>query len=542
MNYLIDFVKDATSEQIESYLTANSCVVVKIYSAFDNVYLVTASGEPQPDLIVESIINDEANPIQLLGEVQIDNPTLPTTIFSTEDQKDWWKNYVMDEIDFEAAQVELARRGQRSQIYLMDSGVNAAHPDFAEARIENLFAFNSDFTDTRGHGTALASVMVGKTCGLTDAKIKVVKIFDTNSETRQSDMLNALEAILQDFLLNAAAPSVLNCSWSIAKNSYIETKLQQLIDVGIYVVASAGNSGVPIDQVTPASMNTVLTIGSFNEDLTPSNFSNYTDPSVIGLNQSETNSGELDGWAPGEQIWVATVDGNFGYGAGTSIAAAIHSATLAYNLTYGTDIQGNLLINRQNQDIPFLLKNSLGRENLLNLSDPKYANSKNRVSTILSDYHPMVWGEPTLNIGVLVGRVWYIALFDPTKTKSAYLVDDTIEGISLNSNGELIIAPTQVDGGYKIQTTTLQVTDLNDQVTEMQLKMAIVDPNFDRQNLPEDDPLLDINLAEAECCVDVPCVPNGGNTACVYTVACYGGAMCAPTGTKGGTVTGCECN
>ena len=194
-----------------------------------------------------------------------------------------------------------------------------------------LYSITGSFDDTVGHGTAIASIISGRTCGLTDATIKVVKIFDPTVATKQSDILAALDAIATDFT-SQSSPGIINMSWSIAKNSFIDSRIQSLIDVGAIVVCSAGNSGVPIENVTPASISSALTIGAYNTEFEPCDFSNYTGSS-LSLTQNETNRGALDGWAPGIDIWSAGLNDSFYYVSGTSISAAIATCGLAYNFS-----------------------------------------------------------------------------------------------------------------------------------------------------------------------------------------------------------------
>ena len=204
---------------------------------------------------------------------------------------------------------------------MLDSGIDLTHSEFTGKDISLVYSLTGDFNDTNGHGTGLASLMVGNTCGVTSTSIKVVKIFDDNQPTKQSDFLHALDAILTDMNSNINKFSIINCSWAINKNIYIEDKIKHLINAGALVVASAGNSGKPIEEVTPASMPDVLTIGAYNSDFVPCDFSDYSNPSVVSLTQGQVNTGTLDAWAPGEQIWIANPTSK---GGGYGFAANVH--------------------------------------------------------------------------------------------------------------------------------------------------------------------------------------------------------------------------
>ena len=65
--------------------------------------------------------------------------------------------------------------GSGSVIYLVDFGVDSAHPELSNSNIVNLWSYNQDFSDPLGHGTSMASVIVGSTLGVVpDAELKSV--------------------------------------------------------------------------------------------------------------------------------------------------------------------------------------------------------------------------------------------------------------------------------------------------------------------------------------------------------------------------------
>lgn len=506
MNYIIDFVNSASDAAISAYLTANNCTTIKVYDNFAKVYLVSSNTAPVASELTESIVNDSEHVVRLLGEVvninryvNLPNPTLPGITVSTSDPHDWWKNYMLKTPDFAAPTVEFSRKGASGKVYIMDSGIEASHPEFANTQIENLFSFTDEFADTTGHGTAIGSVIAGNTCGLSAAGLKIVKIFDKDRPTLQSDLLSALDAILGDFLQNSSGLGVLNCSWSIPKNAYIEQKIRGLITAGMYVVASAGNSGVPIADVTPASMAEVLTIGSYNKDLKPSNFSNYTNPSVIDFAASEVNTGALDGWAPGEEIWVAALNGTYGYASGTSIAAAIHSCALDYN--FGDRMDGsNLSTVDQNQTVSFISNISMGRKNLLDLSDSRYTGSQNRISTIYekmampADYTPSF--ERTVRVGQTLGAL----VCNPQNTISVDILTPLPGNAVIKSNGTLVFTPTSVNGTHEVFTSKLRVTLLDNTTVDYDVVIGVLSADFDKASVPTDDPIIPITLAEQSSC------------------------------------------
>lgn len=372
MNYLINFSQSATLVEITDWLVSNNITSHSKITSSTDVYLVESEIAPIPNDIVESIAIDVNISNQLLGAVEI----IPASVGATasfDHNSDWWKTASAYEVDFDADTSTFVKHGAKTTVYIVDSGVQTDHIEFQGIEIHELFSFNGDHSDTNGHGTAIASVISGNTLGITESIIKAVKVFDNTKTTMTSDLVTAFDMILTDMLANPQSVSIVNLSWSIPKNPYIESMIQKLIDAGAFVVAAAGNNGTPIQDVTPASMEAVFTIGAYTDTFVPADFSNYT--SDIKTTPNDNNFGALDGWAPGVNIKVAVASGGLGMVSGTSIAAGIMSACLAYNSDMLYSHVGHAA------DIAYFLKaTTLLKSNLLTLDAP-YAASINALAT-----------------------------------------------------------------------------------------------------------------------------------------------------------------
>lgn len=535
MKFIIDFKNNLTEQEINTYLAGINGSVVQTFQFTERTYLVECPQEPTFDSnIHEHIINDDNHHIQLLNSTVVfdqqwgtNHLTGPTVTISTTDNKDWWKNYVVKKPKFDEVSYTIDRKGTGYVVYVMDSGCKLSHPEFAGRPVENLFTFNGDYTDKAGHGTTLASVITGNVCGVSDATVKVVRIFDPDQPTKQSDMINALDAIYQDFIANNYVNAVINCSWTISKNTFIESKFQILHEMGLVIIAAAGNSGVPIEDVTPASMNCALTIGSFNSDLEPSNFSNYTN-SATSLTQNSTNHGALDGWAPGENIYVAYLNDSYNYVAGTSIATAIQSAVVAYNLeTYSLSDARKIPHNE------FVAQSSLSRFNLLDLSDPKYNNSKNAISTMHTEVAD-VSNNTYTTLAMAVSNTNFAArICDPRAYKRLEILGTLPAGLTVN-NTALFGGMAQTVSEVTIQEVNMKLIDNNDQEFPFLFKILTV-PNDWEVGDPTNDPTLDLMLQGA--CTALSC----SNPSCFNNCGAY---LCSQYPDKGcgyGVGARCEC-
>ncbi len=489
MKYVLDFFDNIDELVIDQYLLDNNIIKIKRLSSFGKVYLVETTTSLIENEIIEKFILDTEQGIELLSFSidLVDNYT--ETTFDIEDEKNWWKVATINKIDFDQQTHTHKIRGANSTVYIIDSGITVDHPEFANANIELLHTFNGNFADNNGHGTGLSSLIVGPNCGLANPKLKVVKLFDNTQPTYQSDMLVALDTILNDYITNGKKASVVNMSWSIPKNDYINAKIQYMIDQGMYIVAAAGNNGMPIGDVTPASIPDVLTIGSFNQNLEPSSFSNYTGGSDISYTTNDVNYGALDGWAPGELIWAANKNGGYGYIAGTSAAAAIVSAAIAYDTNVFLADDGTIPSYVTTDVNSFHSTRTGFRMNLLTLSGV-YSNSLNRVATFLTSYtHPMFY---SFRMQAVAGTTKSFRIANPitvTKISTTMMLP---EHITLNSAGYITINHDYIDDAYtQMPELEFKLEQENEDIATIIFGYNIVNSQYtSMKDIYENDPSL----------------------------------------------------
>ncbi len=552
--YLIDFKDDATDESIATYLAENQCNTINMFSRLNKVYHVESDKIPPVTDIVELVQNDDESVIKLLEMIPFGHAqTDVTSDLIVSDDKNWWKIYSIQGVDLSKNETTVSIFGKKVNVYVVDSGIDITHPEFEGADVSMVYSMiPNDFTDNSGHGTAISSVIVGKSCGLTTSSLKVVKIFDKNQPTKQSDMLYALDAILEDALYSSNKVSVVNLSWSIPRNIYIENKIQHLIDAGIFVIAASGNSGVPIDDATPAAMPMVITIGAYGQDFVPSNFSNYTDPTITSLTLHPVNEGELDSWAPGEKIYCAQsseIGGGYGFTSGTSIAAGIYTAAVAYNFSQYLTSTGELSLGVSMIESPLLSINAyvttFDRSGLLDLSDSKYSSSNNAICTFKPMKDIFTVNEAPLNpnefskMAIRTGMTSILSIWGYGSI-GYEIIGDLPNWVTIENNC-IIAKPTfepsteELIEKFRISyrlypklTTTPTV--------ETYIDLYVMGKSFDHTNLPPDDPILDIvllsNPAGSNNC------PLGGGPPCTGFSCPIPTIKCKPTIPYKGT---CSC-
>jgi hypothetical protein len=213
--------------------------------------------------------------------------------------------------------------GEGQTAYVVDSGINTTISEFedavADGRIINLHSFNENFEDEVGHGTPIASLIIGKTSGVSPKGIvKNVKI-PIGQSTHISTILTAFDAILSDHLKTPSNIKVVNCSWTIPKSLVLDTKLIELQNNGLIVVAAAGNIIQNANDFSPAGLDTILAVGA----------SDPFDRVISWASGLGSNWGpDVDLFAPGIDITTTTSNGQFVEISGTSLSAAITSGAI----------------------------------------------------------------------------------------------------------------------------------------------------------------------------------------------------------------------
>jgi hypothetical protein len=270
---------------------------------------------------------------------------------------------------------------------------------------------------------------------------------------------------------------------------------------------------------------------------------------MISVTGGAVNHGELDGWAPGEEIWAAGLNGTYGYVAGTSIAAAIASAILASNLMQQVyDDSGKRVEGFEDFKISTAVINSnttiFKRPNLLDLSDPKYQNSINIIATF-SDRDNSSRNQATdeISISYRIGESRQgTRVYQSTLTKAIEWIVPLPENFLIIPDGRLYGNPVESQGpgegeSYKLYECSFTRTNLDDSQETVLINIYILPDNFEPNTIPSDDPV-HITLLE-EVCFGLPpssgCVVNGG-------VACSDScsfACCSDLTSK--STLGCQC-
>ncbi len=221
--------------------------------------------------------------------------------------------------------VDNSNWGKGVLIAILDTGVSG-HPAFgSKISSLNLVPLPADLADWNGHGTAVASLIIGRdrlTPGVAPgANILSVRIAD---DSGQSNSMLIAKGIVE--AVDAGA-SLINISLgSYGDSLLIRNALAYANQAGAIVIAAAGNEG--LDHLAyPAANEGVIAIGAVDANGTPLAFSN-SDKTLAAA-------------APGYRVNAAwTGDEAVGF-TGTSASAPIMVGAIAAAMRPGGTVQRN---------------------------------------------------------------------------------------------------------------------------------------------------------------------------------------------------------
>jgi subtilisin family serine protease len=209
--------------------------------------------------------------------------------------------------------------GEGVTVYVLDTGVDAAHPQF-EGRAEwVLNTVDQDDRDCDGHGTVVAGIAASRDYGVAKkARVRSVKVLDCTGAGTLSSLLAGIDHVATD----ARSPSVAVMSWSYGGSEVLLSAVAGLVGRGVFVASSAGNSGADDCTVAPRAFPGVLVVAN---------------STIEDRRAASSSTGRcVDIYAPGTSIRSTVPGGGIASYTGTSMAAP-HAAGVAalYKQTYG---------------------------------------------------------------------------------------------------------------------------------------------------------------------------------------------------------------
>lgn len=544
MKYILHFNDEATPGQIDEYLNTNGCTSLKVFSALAKICLVESDSKPPVTDLIEHVVENADSNIGLMAD---------SHIIPTGDEDQWWKvvSAAADsQIDSDTNTVTLRKKDAYFDAYVVDSGIMHDHPEFVNTNIHNLYSITGDYNDQRGHGTYIAGLLGGETTSLVKTNIINVKIIDADSNITIGGLVEAFDAIQTHSASRPLVPAVVNLSWTIPENEYINFIIQRLISRGVAVFASAGNSAMPMENLTPACIPGVITVGAFDKMLAPASFSNYT-------TYDSENSGIIDCWAPGVDIMVPTLDGGYGLVQGTSVAAPIAAGAYCYNLQDEDKAIVDAVQTSFMSELPFsdaVITNGVTKFKITYRKDMidmphEYADSTNSIVTYLENgvnnatrfwlYYKGDSDTIDFSFRVNADSIVAINVYDHTDVESATITSKPENSEFVLDSGLLVGTLPDLPQGelYKVYEVSTEFVSYDSTVTRMSFTITQITTDQDLLDTvtPDHDDYDIVHITLSTSC--------GGETSpagCRFN-PCPNAQLCASNGAPVKGIYPCEC-
>ncbi|NWY59766.1 PCSK9 convertase, partial [Chionis minor] len=215
-------------------------------------------------------------------------------------------------------------KGDQVEIYLLDTSVQSTHREI-EGRVlvtnfesvpeEDGTRFHRQASKCDRHGTHMAGVLSGRDAGVAaGANIRSLRVLNCQGKGTISGTLIGLEFIKATLEAQPHVPLVVLLPFAGAHSRVLNAGCRHMAQMGVVMVAAAGNYKDDACLYSPASEPEVITVGATNSE---------DQPASIGT--LGTNFGRcVDLFAPGDDIIGASSDCStcFTAQSGTSQAAA----------------------------------------------------------------------------------------------------------------------------------------------------------------------------------------------------------------------------
>ena len=202
---------------------------------------------------------------------------------------------------------------------IIDTGLNAEHETFADARLDLVRLSGDDLEPSRAiHGTAVAAILVGsrdsRSPGLIPrAPLHAVDVFHRDGGDERSDVFSLIRGLDH---LGEKGVRVINLSLAGPANEVLEETVRRLVnESGIVIVAAAGNEGPRAPPVYPAAYDGVIAVTAVDIGNT--------------IYRRAGQGTHVDIAAPGVEVWTAASISGARSKTGTSFATPFVTAAAA---------------------------------------------------------------------------------------------------------------------------------------------------------------------------------------------------------------------
>lgn len=327
---LLALVLGCQAKQFHIYVRSTNAVPPNItatlmkesveHDKLGELFLFNASNSSSIEASLDTMFGKEARSVIRLGSREIViNEVLPVAKhFSA-------LSWGLDRIDQRSGTLNglynptSGNNGSGVTVWVVDTGVETGHSEFVSdgaSRAQMVFTSYSPLSDCDGHGTHVSATVGGNSYGVArGVQIRGVKVLDCTGSGTTYTVAQGLLYVKA----HLTGADVINLSLGYnARDSTVEAVLQDLIALGVTVVAAAGNDNTNACSHFPSAQAGVISVGATTSTDVRASFSNYG--TCVTL------------MAPGASIVSARLGGGSVSMSGTSMASPHVAGTAALML------------------------------------------------------------------------------------------------------------------------------------------------------------------------------------------------------------------
>ncbi|HUP90610.1 MAG TPA: S8 family peptidase, partial [Solimonas sp.] len=173
--------------------------------------------------------------------------------------------------------------GQGANIYVIDTGLNASHSEFA-GRVGASRNFISgeaatNWADCHGHGTHVMGTAGGTSFGVAKkATLHAARVLACDGSGSGADIIAGMDWVAQNHEANAVVNMSLGTQYIpfvSSGDAAIDTAVRNLVNAGVAVAVAAGNDNTSACNTSPAREPAVLTVMATTRTDAKASYSNY---------------------------------------------------------------------------------------------------------------------------------------------------------------------------------------------------------------------------------------------------------------------------
>jgi subtilisin family serine protease len=204
--------------------------------------------------------------------------------------------------------------GARIVVAVVDSGIDATHPDLSGAIVRSYDAAGGTFAP-HAHGTGMAGALAARRTVLGVAPrvgVLAVRAFDPRAHNGEGTTFNIIKGL--DWAVENGA-RIINMSFAGPADPRMRDALGRASKKGVVLIAAAGNAGANSPPLYPAADSSVIAVTATDVE----------DALYTGANRGS----HIAVAAPGVEVLVPAPGGGYQFTTGTSVAAAHVSGVVA---------------------------------------------------------------------------------------------------------------------------------------------------------------------------------------------------------------------